>query len=128
MSEMEMGSDTNEGKFRATFLDHLGSIFRFATAPGTRKRMYIGYDNRCNENVPLFREITVLRDEAARLLGYPSHAAFVVQDKMARNTETVHSLLNSLRAGLMPEGLQELERYKLAKEADLKSKGEPWDG
>jgi len=71
--------------------------------------MYLGYENRCNENIPVFHELTTLRDESARLLGYLSHAAFVVEDKMARNTETVHSLLNRLRTGLLPGGLQEIK-------------------
>ncbi|KAK5654621.1 hypothetical protein OQA88_6942 [Cercophora sp. LCS_1] len=124
LSTMEIGDN---GKLRATFLEHVGPIFRFATRPETRKRMYIAKENNCNDNVPVFSELTRLRDEAARLLGYPSHAAFVVEDRMARDTETVHSLLKSLRTGLMFGGLKELEHYKRVKEADLKARGEAWD-
>ena len=127
LSTMKKGEGENEGKFHASFLEHVGPIFRFATKPGTRKRMYIAKENRCNENVPVFRDLIILRDEAARLLGYPSHAAFVVEDRMARNTETVYSLLDSLRSGLKDGALRELDRYKAVKEADLKARGEPWD-
>lgn len=127
LSALEKGEGQHEGKVRVVFRDHLRTVMRFASNPNTRKRAYIAHSNRCNENVPLFHEVVVLRDEAARLLGYPSHAALVVESKMARNTKTVHSMLNTLRSGLMQAGLGELERYKAIKEADYRSRDETWD-
>jgi metallopeptidase MepB len=128
LSSMEKGSGINEDKVFATFRIHMRPIMRFVTNPESRKRMYIAQGNSCNENAPIFREVTILRDEAARLLGYPSHAALAVEDKMARDTETVKILLNNLRSGLMPAGLRELERYKKLKQEDCEAEGGLWDG
>jgi len=128
LSTMKKGDGDNENKLFASFVEHVGAVLRFANAPETRKRMYLGYENRCNENIPIFRELTMLRDESARLLGYLSHAALVVEDKMARNTETVYSLLNRLRTGLLAGSLQDIEHYKEVKKEHLVRKGETWDG
>ena len=70
LDEMEKGSGVNEHRLCARFDDHFTPVMRFATKPETRKRMYVGFYNRCNENAPIFKEVAVLRDEAARLLGY----------------------------------------------------------
>ncbi|KAK4446805.1 thimet oligopeptidase [Podospora aff. communis PSN243] len=128
LGEMEKGSGVNEGKLCASFNEHFMSVMRFATSPETRKRMYIGYYNRCSENAPIFKEVAVLRDEAARLLGYRNHATLVVEDRMARNTETVHALLNKLREDLVPGGSKAMERYSEEKRRDFEARGEEWDG
>ena len=49
------------------------------------------YDNRQN-----ISKIMKLRAERARLLGYPSHAAFNLENQTARTTEAVNTLLTDL--------------------------------
>jgi metallopeptidase MepB len=84
----------------------------------------IANENKCNQNVPLFREAIVLRDEAARLLGYPNHAAFRIEDKMAKTPETVDKFLGDLRTRLTAGGKKEIEALmKLKQEHDPKSDG-----
>ena len=63
-------------------------------------------------NVPLFKEAVVLRDEAARLLGYPNHAALRIEDKMAKTPKTVDDFLGDL-ADLQPRARRPvlLSRY-----------------
>jgi metallopeptidase MepB len=128
LAGLERGTGLHEGEVLVTFKVHQRTVLRFVTNRESRMRMYVAQANRCNENIPLFREVTVLRDEAARLLGYPSHAALAVEDKMARNTQTVAALLYSLRDGLTPGGLRELEKYKKLKQADVEEEGKVWDG
>jgi len=76
----------------------------------------------------LFREAIILRDEAARLLGYPNHAAFRIEDKMAKTPKTVDDFLGDLRQRLSQGGLDEIATLKKMKQADLESRGEKFDG
>jgi metallopeptidase MepB len=64
-----------------------------------------------------------LRDEAARLLGYPNHAAFRIEDKMAKTPKTVTDFLSDLRTQLTPGGAKEVEHLKELKKDDLKARG-----
>lgn len=128
LDTMERGIGENEGKLYARFDTHQLQVKRFAVRPETRRAMWLGNYNTCKENKELFREVALLRYEAARMLGYQNHAAYVVGGRMARDTETVWALLNKLRKGLQPQGLKELERYKEEKKKDFEEKGEEWDG
>lgn len=78
---------------------------------------------QCNQNVPLFREAIVLRDEAARLLGYPDWASFRIEDKMAKTPATVNEFLGDLRTQLTPGGVKETDHLKELKAEDLKARG-----
>ena len=53
-----------------------------------REQLYKAYIDRCNEgseydNRSLVNDFARLRNEKARLLGYPSYAAYVTADQMA---------------------------------------------
>ncbi|QKX52953.1 uncharacterized protein TRUGW13939_00024 [Talaromyces rugulosus] len=105
----------------------LFQTLRYARDGETRKRIYIANENKCGQNVSLFREAILLRDEAARLLGYPSHAALRIEDKMAKCPETVNSFLGDLQARLRDNGMKEVDKLKQLKKADLESRGESFD-
>jgi metallopeptidase MepB len=60
----------------------------------------------------------VLRDEAARLLGYPDHATFRIEDKMAKTPKTVNDFLGDLKSRLAPGGEKEIEKLRQLKEAE----------
>jgi metallopeptidase MepB len=129
VSGLEKGKDENEGKLRLTYkYPDLIPAQKYGTNAETRKRILIGNENKCNTNVPLFKEAMVLRDEAARLLGYPNHAAFRIEDKMAKTPETVNTFLGDLRSRLAAGGAKELEKLKELKKADVESRGEKFDG
>ena len=99
----------------------------YGTNPKTRQSIFIGNENKCNQNVPLFREAITLRDEAARLLGYPNHAAFRIEDKMAKTPKTVDDFLGDLRSRLSQGGLDEIEKLKKLKKEDVESRGDKFD-
>ncbi|RVX67236.1 hypothetical protein B0A52_09273 [Exophiala mesophila] len=101
---------------------------KYAKNSETRKKIFIANENKSNQNVPLFREAILLRDEAARLLGYPNHAAFRIEDKMAKTPKTVDDFLGDLRGRLSQGGLDEIATLKELKKADLESRGEKFDG
>src|SRR5271168_1715350 len=83
---------------------------------------------KCNANIPLFREAIILRDEAARLLGYPDHASFQIEDKMAKTPKTVLDFLGDLRTQLTLGSVKEIKHLKDLKKQDLKSRCLEADG
>ena len=66
------------------------------------------------DNNPVITEMTALRDERARLLGYPSFAHYKLDDTMAKTPEAVSGLLDTVwgparrRVGEERDALQEL--------------------
>ena len=117
-----------DGKYWLTYkYPDLFPTLRYATNSDVRRKVFVANENKCNQNVPLFREAIVLRDEAARLLGYPDHAAFRIEDKMAKTPKTVDDFLSDLRSRLSDGGLDEIKTLKAMKKKDLESRGEKFD-
>ncbi|KAF2864423.1 zincin [Piedraia hortae CBS 480.64] len=115
-SNLKKGDD---GKLWLTFkYPDLFPTQKYCRNADTRKKVAIANENKCNENVDLFKEAVVLRDEAARLLGYPNHAAFRIEDKMAKTPKTVDDFLADLRKRLSPGGDKELEKLKQLKKGE----------
>lgn len=82
------------------------------------------YDNR--ENV---LKIAKLRHERANLLGYKTHADFVLEERMAQNPETVKKFLADLLEKAKPAAQREFaELTAFAKELDGIDRLEKWDG
>ncbi|KAJ4291774.1 metalloendopeptidase [Kalmusia sp. IMI 367209] len=66
---LKKGEGENEGKIWLTFkYPDLFPTLKYATNAETRQRVFVENENKCNDNVPLFREAILLRDEAARIL------------------------------------------------------------
>lgn len=61
-------------------------------------RAYIkrGDNNNEYDNKEIIRKILSLRIERAKLLGYETHAAYVLEDNMAQTPENVYDLLNKV--------------------------------
>ncbi|ETN47226.1 uncharacterized protein HMPREF1541_01418 [Cyphellophora europaea CBS 101466] len=117
-----------DGKYFLSYkYPDLFPALKYVQNPEVRKKIFIGNENKCNQNVPLFQEAIVLRDEAARLLGYPNHAAFRIEDKMAKTTKTVDDFLADLRKRLAQGGLDEIEVLKKMKKEDVESRDEKFD-
>lgn len=102
-------------------------VFKYAVNPDTRQKVFVSNENKVNENVPLFRETILLRDEAARLLGYPDHATFRLEDKMAKKPSTVNDFLSDLRSRLTEGGHNEIKVLKEMKRNDIESKGKKFE-
>lgn len=126
---LKVGDGENEGKLRLSFkYPDLFPTLKYATNAETRKRVFVENENKCNDNVPLFREAILLRDEAARLLGYNNHAEFRIEDKMAKLPKTVDDFLGDLRTRLAPGGEKEIKKLLELKQQDLKARSLVDDG
>lgn len=81
------------------------------------------YDNSANA-----KRIAQLRFERARLLGYKTHAHFVLERRMAETPETVLSFLDKLKEAYKPAAQRDLAELKaFAKDLDGLDDLKPWD-
>ncbi|KAI1379488.1 Metalloprotease [Hypoxylon crocopeplum] len=126
---LEKGTEENEGKLKLSFkYPDLFPTLKFAKNPETRKKVFIANENKTNQNTPLFKETILLRDEAARLLGYPNHATFRIEEKMAKEPATVNTFLSDLRTRLASGGRKEKDHLLELKIKDEESRGLKPDG
>ena len=74
-------------------------------------------------------KIAKLRHERANLLGYTTHAHFVLEERMAETPEKVHSFLNELLEKAKPAAVREFKQLQdFAKKEDAIDRLEKWDG
>ncbi|MFA6028232.1 MAG: M3 family metallopeptidase [Elusimicrobiota bacterium] len=122
-----------DGKYKVT-LDY-PDFFPFidnATDPGARALLYKKFNMRGGEkNKTRLAEILKLRKEAAGLLGYKTHADFVLEDRMAGSVSRAMPFLERLRTRLYEKARPELKELLALKKAEEgpKSDGilQPWD-
>jgi len=109
----------SEGKLWLSFkYPDLFPTLKYCKDEKVRQQVFMANENKCPANTELFKEAIVLRDESARLLGYPNHATFRIEDKMAKTPQTVDDFLGDLRTRLAPGGLREIEKLKQLKQAE----------
>lgn len=88
-----------------------------------------GFQNNDNNNESIVLEITKLRYQRANLLGYKTHADFVLAERMAESPTKVVTFLNDLLAKAKPAAEQEFQELTaFAKEKDGIKQLEKWDG
>ncbi|MDN3724791.1 M3 family metallopeptidase [Aequorivita sp. SDUM287046] len=99
-----------------------------------RKKMAIafgakGFHNDELDNQQNVLQIATLRHKRANLLGYDSHAHFVLEERMAETPEKVKSFLNELLEKAKPAAQKEFDELTaFAKEFDGIDRLEKWDG
>lgn len=104
------------------------SIFPFltySTERELREEIYTAYTERCNggewDNTEVIRTIISLRARRAQLLGYKSHAHYVLDDVMAKTPKAVYDLLGDLWEPALESAKREMEDMKLIKKRETKS-------
>jgi len=87
-----------------------------------------GFQNDALDNQAIVLKITQLRYKRAQLLGYHTHAHFVLEERMAKTPETVGSFLEDLLSKALPAAKEEFEELeKFAKNLDSINRLEKWD-
>lgn len=129
MIQYKGGEGENEGKLWVSFKypDYLPAM-RFAENGETRKKLFLGNENKCNNNVALFKRNLILKEKKARMLGFKNHAEFIIKTKMAKTPEKVMAFLNDLREKLTPGGKKEIEALKQFKKKHVEESGQTFDG
>ena len=107
-----------------TYADNRELRKELAIASGRRAFQGNEFDNQ-----EIVLKIVKLRFERAKLLGYSSHAHFVLEERMAENPEKVKSFLEELLEKAKPAAQREFETLtKFAKDLDGIDQLEKWDG
>ncbi|HEX8017803.1 MAG TPA: M3 family metallopeptidase [Flavobacterium sp.] len=117
-------------------LDHPSYIpfLTYADNRELRKKMAIAFGAKAFQNNEFDNQenvlkIAKLRHERANLLGYKTHAHFVLEERIAESPEKVFSFLNDLLAKAKPAAQKEFaELTAFAKELDGIEQLEKWDG
>lgn len=105
----------------------------YSTNRDLKKKLWKGYNQRAcrgdsNDNTKLMTEIAELRQKRASVLGYSNHASFVLEERMAKDPETVYKFLESLKEKALPVAKKEaIELKKYAKESLNFQEVKKWD-
>lgn len=107
-------------------------FMKYATHRELRKEIYLASTRKAfqqNEynNEKNVKEIVGLRKERAQLLGFESHADFVLQERMAGNPQNVDHFLQDLLKKAKPFALQEVEGLSQLAKKDGIDKMMPYD-
>ena len=97
-----------------------------------RQQMWEAYANRCAggnyDNSVIIDSIVNLRLERANILGFESHAAYTLDDCLAKTPEAVYQCLMDLWTPALNKAKQERDEYQKMLEKDQPgAKLQPWD-
>ncbi len=108
-------------------------FLQYAENRQLREELWRAYQNRGNNgnsqnNNQLVTQMVNLRQERAKLLGYETHAHYVLEESMAGNPTEVMSLLNQLWTPALNRSKEELKELQAMVNKEGKSFAiAPWD-
>lgn len=108
-------------------------LMTYASNRDLRKQMSLafgqrGFQNNTNNNEDIIRQIVCLRYQRSKLLGYSSHAAFILEERMAKNERTVSAFLEDLKLKALPKAKQEWDEIVRYGKTELQYNTiEKWD-
>ena len=86
------------------------------------------FQNNKYDNQQIVLEIANLRHQRANLLGYKTHAHFVLEERMAETPEKVKAFLNDLLEKATPAADREFAQLKAIAKKNGVAQLEKWDG
>ncbi len=98
-----------------------------------REKLFKAYINRGNnnneyDNKKIISRIISLRVKKANLLGYKTHADFILERNMAKNSENVYKFLNELWAPAIKSAKMEIDEMQKTNDKEGGNfKLQPWD-
>lgn len=108
-------------------------LMKFGKNRELRKQLFLGFgskafkDNEFNNEKNVL-DIVKLRLERANLLGFESHADFVLQERMAKRIDNVQTFLDDILEKALPAAKREIEELKaFALESDGIKDFQKWD-
>ncbi len=107
-------------------------FMKYASQRELRKELYFAFATRAFKDNPynneeIVRRIVDLKRERARLLGFESHADFVLAERMASSTRTVQDFLQDLLERAKPHAEKEVMSLKALAAEDGISEMMPYD-
>ena len=111
-----------------------GPFMTYSTQRELRKKMYMASNTLCTHdnsenNLDICKQLINLRREVAQLLGYETYADYMLENRMASNTQNVYKLLDDLIDAYKPKAIEEVhEVEEMARSMEGPDfKLEPWD-
>ncbi len=108
-------------------------FLQYADNRDLREKLYKAMYNRGdndneNDNKKIINDIVNLRIERAQLLGYKSHADYILEENMAKNSGNVYKLLNDVWKYALPQAKKEAAELQAMIDAEGGNfKLESWD-
>ena len=122
---LEAGNENADTKGKYVFTVHVPSMEPFlmnCSNRELRKELWTAYSTRCTsgetDNTGIINKIANLRLERAKMFGYPSHAAYVLDDCMAKTPEAVDDLLQQVWGPALAKAKEECAAYQKMMKAD----------
>lgn len=116
------GKETKKYKMNFKY-PSLFPVLTHAKLQETRKKAFIADQNKVPENENLLLEAIKIRASIAHLLGYETHSDFILEERMAKNYDSVYKFLKDLETKLKPQGIKERFKMLELKKQDLKNQG-----
>eukprot|EP00127_Corallochytrium_limacisporum_P006508 Clim_evm39s229 gene=Clim_evmTU39s229 len=108
---------------------HYFPIMKSCSVASTRQKIEQHFNSRCKgPNTEILETLVKLRHEVANLLGYETHAAYIIADRMAKSPEAVSNFLQDLNQKLAVRGQEELDDLKQLKSKECEATGTSYDG
>ena len=109
-----------------------GPFLKYSANRELREKVWRAYNTRAisgeNDNIENVKKIIELRLKLANLLGYKSHADYVLEERMAKSSEVVNKFLDDLLYPTLPFAKKELAQIKeFATSQGLEGDLMPWD-
>jgi peptidyl-dipeptidase Dcp len=96
-----------------------------------REEIWRSYNSRALggefDNRETLKRIAVLRHQRAKLLGYETHAHYVLEERMAKNPQNVLAFLDRLDSFAKPQAAKELQKLQAIAAQDGNTDLKPWD-
>jgi len=125
-----LSKNEENGKFQVTLkYPHYFPVQKKCHVVETRAKMEKAFHSRClAENTAILEDLIRLRKEQAFLLGYATHADFILDIRMAKNPAQVKEFLQDLRAKLQPLKDKEFTKFLEFKAEEAAKHGFENDG
>ena len=132
---LEAGNADASTKGKYVFTIHVPSMEPFlmnCQNRELRKQLWTAYSTRCTSgetnNSEIINKIANLRLERAKMFGFPSHAAYVLDNCMAKTPGAVDTLLHQVWGPALAKAKAEAAEYQKMMKADgINEKLQPYD-
>lgn len=110
-----------------------GAFMKYSTRRDLRQKIWMAYNTRAtegeNSNIELCRQIAESRLKIANILGYETYADYALEERMAKNPQTVNEFIQKLLEPSLPAAKAEVkELYEYARANGFEdSEIQPWD-
>ncbi len=110
----------------------MSPFMQFCQNRELREKMWRASNTKCIggefDNQAIVKRIAELRIQEANLLGHKLYSDYALEERMAKNTETVNNFLNDLLEKSLPYAKKDVEAIqKYANQNGLEGKLMPWD-